>query len=65
MFRDSGLICKVSAGNENAFQTTGYLAALSSREPVLLPLVLGLRRWAQVCILSENLIELQSGYEQS
>lgn len=46
---NSGLICKVSAGNENAFQTTSYLSALSSREHLLLPLVLGLRRWAQVC----------------
>ncbi|XP_070689581.1 terminal uridylyltransferase 7 isoform X2 [Pempheris klunzingeri] len=45
----SGLICKVSAGNENAFQTTSYLSALSSREPLLLPLVLGLRRWARIC----------------
>ncbi|XP_068461077.1 terminal uridylyltransferase 7 isoform X2 [Clinocottus analis] len=44
----SGLVCKVSAGNENAFQTTSYLAALSSREALLLPLVLGLRRWAQI-----------------
>uniref|UniRef100_A0A8D0A2K8 Terminal uridylyl transferase 7 n=1 Tax=Sander lucioperca TaxID=283035 RepID=A0A8D0A2K8_SANLU len=44
-----GLMCKVSAGNENAFQTTSYLSALSSREDLLLPLVLGLRRWAQIC----------------
>ncbi|XP_024131368.1 terminal uridylyltransferase 7 isoform X2 [Oryzias melastigma] len=47
--KKSGLICKVSAGNENAVQTTCYLLALSSREPVLLPLVLGLRRWARIC----------------
>lgn len=47
--KKSGLICKVSAGNENAFQTTSYLSALSSREHLLLPLVLGLRRWAQIC----------------
>lgn len=46
---NSGLICKVSASNENAFQTTSYLSALASREHLLLPLVLGLRRWAQVC----------------
>ncbi|KAF1389433.1 hypothetical protein PFLUV_G00073370 [Perca fluviatilis] len=45
----SGLMCRVSAGNENAFQTTSYLSALSSREDLLLPLVLGLRRWAQIC----------------
>lgn len=48
IFLLSGLICKVSAGNEMAFQTTSYLSALSSREHLLLPLVLGLRRWAQV-----------------
>ncbi|XP_031161561.1 terminal uridylyltransferase 7 [Sander lucioperca] len=47
--KKSGLMCKVSAGNENAFQTTSYLSALSSREDLLLPLVLGLRRWAQIC----------------
>ncbi|XP_078107333.1 terminal uridylyltransferase 7 [Sander vitreus] len=47
--KKSGLMCKVSAGNENAFQTTSYLSALSSREALLLPLVLGLRRWAQIC----------------
>ncbi|XP_059193159.1 terminal uridylyltransferase 7 isoform X2 [Centropristis striata] len=47
--KQSGLICKVSAGNENAFQTTSYLSALSNGENLLLPLVLGLRRWAQIC----------------
>ncbi|XP_041854762.1 terminal uridylyltransferase 4 isoform X2 [Melanotaenia boesemani] len=47
--KKSGLICKVSAGNENAFQTTSYLSALSSREHLLLPLVLGFRRWAKIC----------------
>ncbi|XP_029960124.1 terminal uridylyltransferase 7 [Salarias fasciatus] len=45
----SGLVCKVSAGNENAFQTTSYLSALSSKEPLLLPLVLAFRHWARVC----------------
>ncbi|KAM3610510.1 uncharacterized protein V6R79_004990 [Siganus canaliculatus] len=49
--KNSGLLCKVSAGNENAFQTTSYLTALSSQERVLLPLVLGLRRWAQICVM--------------
>lgn len=44
----SGLVCKVSAGNEMAFQTTSFICALSSRERLLLPLVLGLRRWARV-----------------
>lgn len=47
--RKSGLICKVSAGNENAFQTTSYLSALAKMDQHLLPLVLGLRRWAQLC----------------
>ncbi|XP_034451806.1 terminal uridylyltransferase 4 [Hippoglossus hippoglossus] len=47
--KKSGLICKVSAGNENAFQTTSYLSALANREQLLLPLVLGLRRWAKIC----------------
>ncbi|CAI5649633.1 terminal uridylyltransferase 7 isoform X4 [Oreochromis niloticus] len=47
--RNSGLICKVSAGNENAFQTTTYLSALATQEPLLMPLVLGFRRWARIC----------------
>ncbi|XP_069034384.1 terminal uridylyltransferase 7 [Embiotoca jacksoni] len=47
--KTSGLVCKVSAGNENAFQTTSYLSALASKEHLLLPLVLGFRRWAQIC----------------
>ncbi|XP_065804877.1 terminal uridylyltransferase 7 [Labrus bergylta] len=49
--KKSGLICKVSAGNDNAFQTTSYLAALSSQEHLILPLVLALRRWARICEL--------------
>lgn len=47
--KKSGLVCKVSAGNENAFQTTTFLSALASQDRVLLPLVVGLRRWAQIC----------------
>ncbi|XP_053180647.1 terminal uridylyltransferase 7 [Scomber japonicus] len=47
--KKSGLICKVSAGNENAFQTTSYLTALASKEPLLPPLVLSLRHWARIC----------------
>ncbi|XP_040898522.1 terminal uridylyltransferase 4 [Toxotes jaculatrix] len=47
--KKSGLICRVSAGNENAFQTTSYLSALASQEHLLLPLVLGLRQWARIC----------------
>ncbi|XP_077377728.1 terminal uridylyltransferase 7 [Festucalex cinctus] len=47
--KKSGLLCKVSAGNENAFQTTSYLASLAKQEPLLPPLVLGLRQWAKIC----------------
>ncbi|XP_077417749.1 terminal uridylyltransferase 7 [Vanacampus margaritifer] len=47
--KKSGLLCKVSAGNENAFQTTSYLASLAKQEPLLPPLVLGLRHWAKIC----------------
>uniref|UniRef100_A0A8C2ZYU8 CCHC-type domain-containing protein n=1 Tax=Cyclopterus lumpus TaxID=8103 RepID=A0A8C2ZYU8_CYCLU len=44
----------LSAGNENAFQTTSYLSALSGREDLLLPLVLGLRRWAQISMIDRS-----------
>uniref|UniRef100_A0A8K9UVJ5 CCHC-type domain-containing protein n=1 Tax=Oncorhynchus mykiss TaxID=8022 RepID=A0A8K9UVJ5_ONCMY len=47
--KDSGLVCKVSAGNDNACLTTSFLFELSSREPLLLPLVLGFRHWAWIC----------------
>uniref|UniRef100_A0A668A5K0 Terminal uridylyl transferase 7 n=1 Tax=Myripristis murdjan TaxID=586833 RepID=A0A668A5K0_9TELE len=47
--KKSGLICKVSAGNDNACHTTSYLAALASREPLLHQLVLCLRQWAWIC----------------
>ncbi|XP_061528099.1 terminal uridylyltransferase 7 [Phycodurus eques] len=47
--KKSGLLCKVSAGNENAFQTTSYLASLAMQEHLLPPLVLGLRHWAKIC----------------
>ncbi|XP_053725937.1 terminal uridylyltransferase 7 [Synchiropus splendidus] len=52
--RQSGLVCKVSAGNENAFQTTAYLSALASREPLLHPLVLGFRHWARICQIDRS-----------
>ncbi|KAG5841371.1 hypothetical protein ANANG_G00198810 [Anguilla anguilla] len=45
----SGLTCKVSAGNDYAYLTTTYLSAVGELEPRLLPLVVGLRRWAQIC----------------
>uniref|UniRef100_A0A8C9TX98 RNA uridylyltransferase n=1 Tax=Scleropages formosus TaxID=113540 RepID=A0A8C9TX98_SCLFO len=47
--KESGLMCKVSAGNENAYLTTVYLSALAYQEPLLLPLVVGFRHWAQLC----------------
>ncbi|KAJ8380912.1 hypothetical protein SKAU_G00016900 [Synaphobranchus kaupii] len=45
----SGLTCKVSAGNDSAYLTTTYLSALGEQEPRLLPLVISLRHWAQIC----------------
>ncbi|XP_045068190.1 terminal uridylyltransferase 4 isoform X1 [Coregonus clupeaformis] len=45
----SGLVCKVSAGNDNACLTTSFLFELANREPLLLPLVLGFRHWARIC----------------
>ncbi|KAM3937770.1 terminal uridylyltransferase 7 isoform 2-T2 [Leptodactylus fuscus] len=47
--QQSGLICKVSAGNENACLTTNLLAALGRRESRLLPLVVAFRYWAKLC----------------
>ncbi|XP_069481819.1 terminal uridylyltransferase 7 isoform X2 [Ambystoma mexicanum] len=47
--KESGLLCKVSAGNESACLTTKYLAALGSLEPKLIPLVVSFRYWAKLC----------------
>ncbi|XP_029573951.1 terminal uridylyltransferase 7 isoform X2 [Salmo trutta] len=47
--KDSGLVCKVSAGNDNACLTTSFLSELANQEPLLLPLVLGFRHWARIC----------------
>ncbi|KAM4616906.1 terminal uridylyltransferase 7 isoform 2-T3 [Polymixia lowei] len=47
--KKSGLICKVSAGNDNACHTTSYLSALANQEHLLLPLVIGFRHWARIC----------------
>lgn len=44
----SGLLCKVSAGNDVACLTTNHLAALVKLEPRLVPLVLAFRYWARV-----------------
>ncbi|XP_060890627.1 terminal uridylyltransferase 4 [Labrus mixtus] len=45
----SGLMCKVSAGNEVACLTTNHLAALAKLEPRVVPLVLAFRYWARLC----------------
>ncbi|XP_068175709.1 terminal uridylyltransferase 4 isoform X2 [Antennarius striatus] len=45
----SGLMCKVSAGNDVACLTTNHLAALARLEPRLVPLVLAFRYWARLC----------------
>ncbi|XP_056131805.1 terminal uridylyltransferase 4 isoform X2 [Lampris incognitus] len=45
----SGLLCKVSAGNDVACLTTNHLAALARLEPRLIPLVLAFRHWARLC----------------
>uniref|UniRef100_A0A8B9S2C8 Terminal uridylyl transferase 7 n=1 Tax=Accipiter nisus TaxID=211598 RepID=A0A8B9S2C8_9AVES len=47
--KQSGLICKVSAGNENACLTTKHLATLGKLEPTLVPLVIAFRYWAKLC----------------
>uniref|UniRef100_A0A4W6CUA6 Terminal uridylyl transferase 4 n=1 Tax=Lates calcarifer TaxID=8187 RepID=A0A4W6CUA6_LATCA len=44
----SGLMCKVSAGNDVACLTTNHLAALAKLEPRLVPLVLAFRYWARL-----------------
>ncbi|XP_051028780.1 terminal uridylyltransferase 7 [Acomys russatus] len=47
--KQSGLLCKVSAGNENACLTTKHLTALGKLEPRLVPLVIAFRYWAKLC----------------
>lgn len=51
--KSSGLICKVSAGNESACLTTAYLAEMSSLEPLLIPLVTCFRFWAKICCVDQ------------
>uniref|UniRef100_A0AAY5KK47 CCHC-type domain-containing protein n=1 Tax=Esox lucius TaxID=8010 RepID=A0AAY5KK47_ESOLU len=51
--KNSGLVCKVSAGNDNACLTTSFLSELASRQPLLLPLVLGFRYWARICHIDQ------------
>ncbi|NXI66330.1 TUT7 uridylyltransferase, partial [Anseranas semipalmata] len=47
--KQSGLICKVSAGNENAYLTTNHLATLGKLEPTVVSLVIAFRYWAKLC----------------
>ncbi|XP_060618072.2 terminal uridylyltransferase 7 [Anolis sagrei] len=47
--KQSGLVCLVSAGNENAFLTTNHLATLGKLEPHLVSLVIAFRYWAKLC----------------
>ncbi|NXR79831.1 TUT7 uridylyltransferase, partial [Pycnonotus jocosus] len=47
--KQSGLICKVSAGNENACLTTNHLTTLGKLEPTIVPLVIAFRYWAKLC----------------
>ncbi|KAM8960586.1 terminal uridylyltransferase 7 [Pelodytes ibericus] len=49
--KQSGFLCKVSAGNENTCQTTLLLATLSRLEPRLVSLVIAFRYWAKLCCL--------------
>ncbi|XP_066471809.1 terminal uridylyltransferase 7 [Tiliqua scincoides] len=47
--KQSGLVCRVSAGNENACLTTNHLATLGKLEPHLVSLVIAFRHWAKLC----------------
>nr|XP_006626679.2 PREDICTED: terminal uridylyltransferase 7 isoform X1 [Lepisosteus oculatus]XP_015218631.1 PREDICTED: terminal uridylyltransferase 7 isoform X1 [Lepisosteus oculatus]XP_015218642.1 PREDICTED: terminal uridylyltransferase 7 isoform X1 [Lepisosteus oculatus]XP_015218650.1 PREDICTED: terminal uridylyltransferase 7 isoform X1 [Lepisosteus oculatus] len=51
--KQSGLLCKVSAGNDSACQTTALLAAVAKREPCLAPLAMAFRRWAKICHIDQ------------
>uniref|UniRef100_A0A8D1FXU0 RNA uridylyltransferase n=1 Tax=Sus scrofa TaxID=9823 RepID=A0A8D1FXU0_PIG len=52
--RKSGLLCRVSAGNDMACLTTDLLAALGKMEPVFIPLVLAFRYWAKLCYIDSQ-----------
>lgn len=52
--RKSGLLCRVSAGNDMACLTTDLLAALGKLEPVFIPLVLAFRYWAKLCYIDSQ-----------
>uniref|UniRef100_A0A8C6YDI5 RNA uridylyltransferase n=1 Tax=Naja naja TaxID=35670 RepID=A0A8C6YDI5_NAJNA len=47
--KQSGLVCRVSAGNDNACLTTNHLAMLGRLEPHLVSLVIAFRHWATLC----------------
>ncbi|XP_016078421.1 PREDICTED: terminal uridylyltransferase 7 isoform X2 [Miniopterus natalensis] len=47
--KQSGLSCKVSAGNESACLTTNHLTALGKLDLKLVPLVIAFRYWAKLC----------------
>lgn len=51
--KSSGLICKVSAGNESACLTTAYLSEMADLEPQLVPLVVCFRYWAKICCVDQ------------
>ncbi|XP_060062190.1 terminal uridylyltransferase 4 isoform X2 [Erinaceus europaeus] len=50
----SGLLCRVSAGNDMACLTTDLLAALGKKEPAFTPLVLAFRYWAKLCYIDSQ-----------
>ncbi|KAM5247755.1 terminal uridylyltransferase 4 isoform 2-T2 [Ctenodactylus gundi] len=52
--RKSGLLCRVSAGNDTACLTTDLLAAVGKVEPVFIPLVLAFRYWAKLCYIDSQ-----------
>nr|XP_058893933.1 terminal uridylyltransferase 4 isoform X4 [Kogia breviceps] len=52
--RKSGLLCRVSAGNDMACLTTDLLAALGKMEPVFTPLALAFRYWAKLCYIDSQ-----------
>ncbi|XP_018114592.1 terminal uridylyltransferase 7 isoform X2 [Xenopus laevis] len=49
--KQSSLLCKVSAGNENACLTSNLMAALGKLEPRLLSLVVAFQYWAKLCCI--------------
>lgn len=47
--KQSGLVCRVSAGNLSACETMEHLAAIAQREPRIISLVVAFRYWAKLC----------------